>query len=36
MFKDWCMYNLDLLLKNYEDQLASSPEEPNIENPEGA
>jgi hypothetical protein len=36
MFKDWCMYNLDLLLKNYEEQLASAPEEPNIENPEGA
>ena len=35
MFKDWCMYNLDLLLKNYEEQLASQPEEPNIENPEG-
>lgn len=36
MFKDWCMYNLDLLLKNYEDQLASQPEEPNIENPDQA
>ena len=36
MFRDWCLYNLDLLLKNYEDQLASQPEEPNIENPEQA
>jgi len=35
MFRDWCMYNLDLLLKNYEEQLASQPQEPNIENPEG-
>jgi len=35
MFRDWCLYNLDLLLKNYEEQLASQPEEPNIENPEG-
>ncbi len=36
MFKDWCMYNLDLLLKNYEQQLASSPEQPEIKNPEGS
>jgi len=35
MFKDWCMYNLDLLLKNYEAQLSASPEEPQIKNPEG-
>ena len=34
MFRDWCMYNMDLLLKNYEEQLASQPEEPSIENPE--
>jgi hypothetical protein len=36
MFKDWCLYNMKLLLDNYEDQLAAAPEEPNIENPEGA
>ena len=36
MFRDWCMYNMDLLLKNYEEQLASQPEEPSIENPEQA
>ena len=35
MFRDWCMFNLDLLLKNYEEQLSSQPQEPNIENPEG-
>ncbi|MDA7494542.1 hypothetical protein N8467_00590 [bacterium] len=35
MFKNWCMYNLDLLLKNYEGQLSATPEDPNIENPEG-
>ena len=36
MFKDWCLYNMKLLLDNYEDQLAAAPEEPSIENPEGA
>ena len=36
MFKDWCLYNMKLLLDNYEEQLAAAPEEPNIENPEGA
>ena len=36
MFKDWCLYNMKLLLDNYENQLAAAPEEPNIENPEGA
>ena len=36
MFKDWCLYNMKLLLDNYEAQLAAAPEEPNIENPEGA
>ena len=35
MFKDWCLYNMKLLLDNYEDQLAAAPEEPNIQNPEG-
>lgn len=36
MFKDWCLYNMKLLLDSYEKQLAAAPEEPNIENPEGA
>ena len=33
MFKKWCLYNIKLLLDKYETELASSPEEPNIENP---
>ena len=36
MFKEWCLYNMKLLLDNYEEQLAAAPEEPEIENPEGA
>ena len=36
MFKDWCLYNMKLLLDSYEKQLAAAPEEPEIENPEGA
>lgn len=35
MFKDWCLYNMKLLLDSYEKQLAAAPEEPNIDNPEG-
>jgi len=33
MFKKWCLYNIKLLLDKYETELASSPEEPNIEDP---
>ena len=35
MFRDWCLFNLKLLFKNFEESLPQSPEEPNIENPEG-
>ena len=33
MFKKWGLYNIKLLLDKYEQELSSSPEEPNIENP---
>ncbi|QDP62172.1 MAG: hypothetical protein GOVbin1807_171 [Prokaryotic dsDNA virus sp.] len=36
MFKDWCLYNLELLLKSYESELNPALEKPEIENPEGA
>ena len=35
MFRDWCLYNMKLLFQNFEESLPTSPEEPNIENPEG-
>ena len=36
MYRDWCLYNLKLLFQNFEESLPQAPEEPNIENPEGA
>ena len=36
MFKDWCLYNLELLLKSYESELNPGLEKPEIESPEGA
>ena len=33
MFKKWGLYNIKLLLDKYETELASNPEEPNIEEP---
>jgi len=36
MFKDWCLYNLELLLKSYESELNPGLEKPEISAPEGA
>jgi hypothetical protein len=36
MFKDWCLYNLELLLKSYESELNPNLAKPEITNPEGA
>ncbi len=36
MFKDWCLYNLELLLKSYESELNPGLEKPEITSPEGA
>jgi len=36
MYRDWCLYNMKLLFQNFEESLPTDPEEPNIENPEGA
>ena len=36
MFKDWCLYNLELLLKSYSEELNPGLEKPEIANPEGA
>ena len=36
MYRDWCLYNLKLLFQNFEESLPQAPNEPNIENPEGA
>ena len=36
MYRDWCLYNMKLLFKNFEESLPTAPEQPNIENPEGA
>ena len=36
MYRDWCLYNMKLLFQNFEESLPTNPEEPNIENPEGA
>ena len=36
MFKDWCLYNLELLLKSYESELNPALEKPEITNPEVA
>jgi hypothetical protein len=35
MFRDWCLYNLELLLKSYQDELNPGLEKPEIANPEG-
>ena len=34
MFKDWCLYNLELLLKSYESELNPGLEKPEISSPE--
>ena len=36
MYKEWCLYNLDLLLKSFEDELTPDIEKPQITAPEGA
>ena len=36
MYRDWCLYNMKLLFKNFEESLPTAPEQPSIENPEGA
>jgi hypothetical protein len=36
MYRDWCLYNMKLLFQNFEESLPTNPEEPEIENPEGA
>jgi len=36
MYRDWCLYNMKLLFKNFEESLPTAPSQPNIENPEGA
>jgi len=36
MYRDWCLYNMKLLFQNFEEALPTNPEEPEIENPEGA
>lgn len=35
MYRDWCLYNLKLLFQSFEESLPQTPDEPNIENPEG-
>ena len=35
MYRDWCLFNLKLLFQNFEEALPQSPDQPNIENPEG-
>jgi hypothetical protein len=35
MYRDWCLFNLKLLFKNFEESLPQSPEEPIIADPEG-
>jgi len=35
MYRDWCLYNMKLLFKNFEESLPTAPEQPSIENPEG-
>ncbi len=36
MFKDWCLYNMDLLLKSFEEEIKPDLEKPSIDSPEGA
>ena len=33
MFKDWCLYNMDLLLKSFEEEIQPDLEKPEIVNP---
>tara|TARA_A200000159_G_C7329513_1_gene342368 strand:- start:653 stop:1531 length:879 start_codon:yes stop_codon:yes gene_type:complete len=35
MFKDWCLYNLDLLLKSFEQEIQPDIERPDVPTPEG-
>jgi hypothetical protein len=35
MFRDWCLYNMKLLFQNFEESLPTSPESPEIADPEG-
>ena len=36
MYRDWCLYNMKLLFQNFEESLPTSPEAPEIADPEGA
>ena len=36
MFKDWCLYNMDLLLKSFEEEIQPDLEKPEISAPEGS
>jgi len=36
MYRDWCLYNMKLLFQNFEESLPTSPEAPEITDPEGA
>ncbi len=36
MFKDWCLYNMDLLLKSFEEEIQPDLEKPEIAPPEGS
>jgi len=35
MFKDWCLYNLDLLLKSFDEEIKPDLDKPEIDSPEG-
>ena len=35
MFRDWCLYNMKLLFQNFEESLPTSPDAPEIADPEG-
>ena len=35
MFRDWCLYNMKLLFQNFEESLPTSPDAPEITDPEG-
>lgn len=35
MYRDWCLYNMKLLFQNFEESLPTSPEAPEIADPEG-
>lgn len=36
MFKDWCLFNLDLLLKSFEEEIKPDIDRPEVPKPEGA